>query len=113
MEWDKIWASNKKNIDALSGRYFAISKDRISTLNILNFEGEESKLLTIPVFDKNPALGMKVQYKSNKLYIEFEDANSFVEGEKITLMKWGNFMVKKIQKSEQNIEIDAEYLPED
>ena len=40
MEWDKIWATNKKNIDPNSGRYFAISKDRISTINIINFEGD-------------------------------------------------------------------------
>jgi glutamyl-tRNA synthetase len=37
MEWDKIWASNKKIIDVNSGRYYAISKDKISTLKITNF----------------------------------------------------------------------------
>jgi glutamyl-tRNA synthetase len=25
MEWDKLWATNKKNIDPVSGRYTAIS----------------------------------------------------------------------------------------
>jgi len=25
MEWDKLWATNKKNIDPVSGRYTAIA----------------------------------------------------------------------------------------
>ena len=76
MEWDKIWASNKKIIDSKSGRFTAISKDKISTLKITNFEGSSSKLETIPIYDKNADLGNKIIYKSDSLYIEFEDANS-------------------------------------
>lgn len=40
MEWDKLWATNKKNIDPISGRYTAISLDKICTLNITNVEDE-------------------------------------------------------------------------
>lgn len=86
MEWDKIWASNKKNIDSQSGRFTAISKDRISTLKITNFEGTDSKLETIPIYDKNLELGNKIIYKSDSLYLEFEDASSLVEGEKVILI---------------------------
>ena len=42
MEWDKIYSSNKKIIDARSGRFYALSKEKISTLKITNFDGEES-----------------------------------------------------------------------
>lgn len=41
MEWDKIYATNKKNIDNISGRYYAISKDRISKLTITNLPEEQ------------------------------------------------------------------------
>jgi len=40
MEWDKLWSTNKKNIDINSGRYMAISKDKISTLKLSNYEEE-------------------------------------------------------------------------
>lgn len=59
MEWDKLWSSNKKNIDINSGRYMAISKDKISSLKITNLESEDSILTTIPVYDKNLKLGEK------------------------------------------------------
>ena len=45
--------------------------------------GEDSILTTIPVYEKNLALGNKVQYKSNKLYLEYEDCASLNEGEKV------------------------------
>ena len=59
MEWDKLWATNKKNIDNLSGRYTAISKEKISVFNIKNVD-EKSELTTIPIYDKNPSLGNKI-----------------------------------------------------
>jgi glutamyl-tRNA synthetase len=36
MEWDKIWAINKKIIDPECARYTAISKENISTLILTN-----------------------------------------------------------------------------
>lgn len=76
MEWDKIFASNKKIIDPLSGRYYAISKNKLSTLKVTNFGSEESQMTTVNVYDKNTALGQKLIYKSDLLYVEFEDADS-------------------------------------
>jgi glutamyl-tRNA synthetase len=32
MEWDKLWAINKKNIDLRANRYSAISNDKISQI---------------------------------------------------------------------------------
>ena len=86
MEWDKLWATNKKNIDPVSGRYTAISQDRICIMNVQNVE-PESTMTTIPLYDKNPSLGTKIQFKSNQLYLEFEDVTTLKEGEKVNIIK--------------------------
>jgi len=41
MEWDKIWAINKKRLDPISVRYVSVSKDKTSVINLTNYEGDE------------------------------------------------------------------------
>lgn len=43
-------------------------------------------------------MGKRTQLRYNKLYIEQDDAKELVEGNKLTLMKWGNSVVTKIEK---------------
>jgi glutamyl-tRNA synthetase len=47
--------------------------------------------------------------------IEFEDASELKEGEKITLMKWGNIVLSKVEKSEDgnSITLEGKFDPED
>jgi len=70
-------------------------------------------MFTIPVYDKNLKLGEKAQYKSNSLYLEYEDASNINEGEKITLMKWGNVMINKVTKTENSVSLEGEFLKDD
>ena len=49
MEWDKLWAMNKKFIDPISGKYTAISLSKISTIQVLNLSDEEDCTITIPL----------------------------------------------------------------
>lgn len=61
MEWDKLWAINRKIIDPIAARYTAISLDKPSKLRITNIEN-----FNIPrckVFPAHP----KVYFFSNKL----------------------------------------------
>ena len=59
-------------------------------------------------------MGNKILFKSNRLYIEFEDANCLKAGEKVTLMKWGNFLIESIKESENgSLILTANYLPDD
>jgi hypothetical protein len=61
MEWDKLWAINKKIIDPLSGRYSSISANKMCTLTLT--EGysctDDQHIVTIPVHQPNPSLGDK------------------------------------------------------
>jgi len=44
---------------------------------------------------KNPSLGSKAVVYGNEVWIETDDASAIEEGEKVTLMKWGNITVTK------------------
>lgn len=91
MEWDKIWATNKDIIDPIVPRYSAIvDKVLIKILNV----GAEPKFETHPLHPKNKAIGEKTVEYSNEVYIEKADATEITIGEKVTLMKWGNIVIK-------------------
>jgi glutamyl-tRNA synthetase len=48
-----------------------------------------------PLHPKNASIGSKAVLYGKVVYIEKEDAETIIEGEKITLMKWGNVTISK------------------
>ena len=59
-------------------------------------------------------MGKRTQYRYNKLYIEQDDAKELNEGQKLTIYKWGNSMVTKIEKeNDKIIRVHANLTPED
>jgi hypothetical protein len=52
MEWDKIFAINKKIIDPEAARFTAISKEKICSLTLVN--GPELQAISVPVHPQNP-----------------------------------------------------------
>jgi len=94
MEWDKLWALNKDIIDPVTPRYTAIVKSTACKLFIENGpDAIESK--SQPLHPKNDAIGSKAVIYGKELWIEKDDASAIEEGEKITLMKWGNVTITK------------------
>ncbi len=113
MEWDKIWAINKRIIDPIAPRFTAIAKDKIAHLFLLNGP-KEMEMVSVAMHQQNANLGNKVIYKSKKLMIESEDASSLKVDEKITLMKWVNAKIVKIeQKADGSLYLEAEILEDD
>ena len=94
MEWDKIWANNKKVIDPIVPRYCAIGEDTCVKLHIQNGP-EKTEYRKQPLHPKDASVGEKDTAYGRELWIERDDANEIAEGEKITLMKWGNATVHK------------------
>ncbi len=45
MDWDKIWAINKKFIDDVAPRHTAVMKDRTVVVNVSGLSADESKVL--------------------------------------------------------------------
>ncbi|ETN01274.1 glutamate-tRNA ligase [Phytophthora nicotianae INRA-310] len=98
MEWDKFWTLNKRVLDPTAPRYFAVAKESSVPLTLTNVSGE---VIGIPVarHPKDPSMGNKMVRFCNKLLLERDDVNNFVEGEEVTLMRHGNIIVKKLNKA--------------
>jgi glutamyl-tRNA synthetase len=96
MEWDKLWATNVKIIDPVCPRYSAIGKVNMATVEVANWKGGELDVQSVAQHQKNPELGERPLFRSKRLCLEKEDAASFVVGEKVTFMRWGNVRVQSI-----------------
>lgn len=96
MEWDKIWALNKKVIDPIAPRYTALLKSEVVAIFIPEAQEEMNEC---PLHPKNPSVGNKEVWYGPKVFIEGEDAVTLSEGEMVTLMNWGNVKITKINKN--------------
>ena len=113
MEWDKIYAINRNYIDPIAKRYFAVSVEGAVNLIIDNMEDKVEEV-EVDWHQKNKELGKRIQKRYKKLVIEKEDANLLKEEQKLTLYKWGNSIVEKIEKDGDAIkEIHVKLTPED
>lgn len=93
LEWDGIWTVNKRVIDPIAPRYWAIAEEKMVPVKV---EGRDTDAETVekrPLHKKNPEVGEKDLVFSSNLIIEQEDAKSFGENEEITAMDWGNAYV--------------------
>ncbi|KAF7356999.1 Glutamyl-tRNA synthetase [Mycena venus] len=84
LEWDSLWALNKKIIDP---------KAPSVAVDVLNGPAEPFTK-SLPKHKKNPDVGTKVTTYSNKILVEQVDAASLDVGKEITLMDWGNAIVR-------------------
>ncbi|XP_028176463.1 bifunctional glutamate/proline--tRNA ligase [Ostrinia furnacalis] len=96
MEWDKIWAINKKVIDPIAPRYTALETSTVP-VNLKGVSSDSS--LTVPLHPKNPDVGNKTVWVSPRLLIDQADAKSLKEGENATFINYGNVMIDKIHKA--------------
>lgn len=113
MEWDKIYALNKGIIDPVVPRYTAIAKDSAVKLTITNGPAKPEAVMK-ELHNKNAELGNKPVMRGKNLLIEKNDAKEFKEGQKITLMKWGNVTINKIKQSKSgDLELEGTYDPDD
>ncbi|XP_047138951.1 bifunctional glutamate/proline--tRNA ligase isoform X1 [Hydra vulgaris] len=100
MEWDKIWAFNKKVIDPIAPRFNALLKSDVVPV-IVNGATESSA--EYPKHPKNDEVGKKQVYYSSKVYIEGEDANLMKENELVTFINWGNLRITKVNKEGEKV----------
>lgn len=105
MEWDSIWTLNKRLLDPVVPRYTALDEKDVVKCT-LSGAGVPSQPEDRPVprHKKNPELGDKVVTFAKDVLLEQVDAKTFVEGEIITLMDWGNVKVGAITKSGDKVE---------
>ncbi|KAI8971367.1 tRNA synthetases class I, catalytic domain-containing protein [Pilobolus umbonatus] len=100
LEWDKIWALNKKVIDPIAPRHTALLKENVVVCNV---KGAKAEVKEVLAHKKNPSVGKKNTHYGPKIYLEQEDAKSLENGEEVTLMDWGNAFVRNIVKNDKGI----------
>lgn len=106
MEWDKIWAFNKKVIDPVAPRFTALDNTNRVVVNVAGAKLESAQVSLHP---KNSEVGTKTIWMGPQVLIDYADAECLKEGENATFINWGNLMIKKINKSDGKISsIDAE-----
>lgn len=95
MEWDKIWAFNKKVIDPVAPRYTALSNSYVVPVSVPEATEEMKEVAKHP---KNAEVGMKEVWYGPRVLVEGADAETFTEGEMVTFINWGNLIITKINK---------------
>jgi glutamyl-tRNA synthetase len=98
LDWFSFWATNKKYIDPIASRFTAIAESAKVPVTIV---GAREGVITEEK-DKHAKytdLGKKKVVFSKNVVIEQEDAASFAQDEEITLMNWGNAIVRNISHS--------------
>eukprot|EP00775_Hariotina_reticulata_P007441 gene7441-7651_t len=96
-EWDKIWTINKKLIDPVCPRHTAVeAAGRV----LVTLAGAPSspEVVDIPRHKKCAAAGTKQLVKLDRVWVEQADAAALVEGQEVTLMDWGNALIKGVQR---------------
>lgn len=107
MEWDKIWAFNKKVIDPIAPRYTALTLNKTVVINVAGVTKAEQ--VQVAAHPKNPEVGQKTIWIGPRILIDYEDAETLKEGENTTFINWGNLLIKKINRdaSKKITSIDA------
>ncbi|XP_034232537.1 bifunctional glutamate/proline--tRNA ligase [Thrips palmi] len=106
MEWDKIWAFNKKVIDPVAPRFTALEAG--STVPVI-VKGVKEECLEVAKHPKNADIGMKKVWVGPRILIDYADAEVLKEGENTTFINWGNLIIKKINRKGGKIEsVEAE-----
>lgn len=99
MEWDKLWNINKKIIDPVCPRHTAILEENRVLLTLL--DGPTKPFVrVIPKHKKYEGAGEKATTFTKNIWIEQADAKAISPNEEITLMDWGNAIVKEVKKGE-------------
>ncbi|MES1909994.1 MAG: hypothetical protein MHM6MM_002665 [Cercozoa sp. M6MM] len=101
MEWDKIWARNKRVIDPQATRLFAVEHSSEATLvplTVVDAADTDTKMIRrVP---RVAEAGERALTLSKQVLIERADAEALVEGQDVVLMNWGPMMVTGIERDD-------------
>ncbi|MBA0571133.1 hypothetical protein Golob_004724 [Gossypium lobatum] len=99
MEWDKLWTLNKKIIDPVCPRHTAVIEERRLLLTLTN--GPDKPFVRIiPRHKKYDGAGEKATTYTKRIWLDYADAECISVDEEVTLMDWGNAIVKEIIKDQ-------------
>lgn len=99
MDWTSFWAANKKEIDPVSPRHTALTQKGAVKVTVTGADAPASpQTVDKPKHPKNKEVGLKAVTFSSEILLEQEDVALMKVGEEITLMAWGNAIVREIKE---------------
>lgn len=101
MEWDKIWAFNKKHLDPIVPRYTAIEQKDAVTVELEGYDGTHT--IDIAMHPKDPNLGSRKVKVSKELLMEQVDAATLKDGDIATFLSLGNVKINSVKKNENGV----------
>ena len=104
MEWEKLWTLNKRVIDPVCPRHVAIVDEGRVPLTLVNGPATP-EVVSLPKHKKHPPAGTKSTTRMSQIWLEQVDAALLKVGEEITLMDWGNCIVKKVDVDQGGVVI--------
>ena len=111
MEWDKIWAFNRKILDPVVARMTALVKQGLVRVRVVNAEVREGEA---PRHPKNPSVGMKPIWYCKDIFIESADAVTLRVDSRVVLINWGVAEVTVIQLAGGEVTcLEMKLCPED
>ncbi|KAI6657571.1 Bifunctional glutamate/proline--tRNA ligase [Oopsacas minuta] len=111
MDWDKIWAFNRKILDPVVPRMTALVKQGVVKVRVINAEVKEGQVAKHP---KNPSVGMKPIWYCKDILLEIADAKSLTRGCRVVLVNWGVAEVTNIKVIGRDItSVEMHLHPED
>ncbi|XP_025192197.1 bifunctional glutamate/proline--tRNA ligase-like, partial [Melanaphis sacchari] len=124
MQWDKIWSLNRSIIDSIAPRHTTLLLSNLNKENaILSYQPVEVvvenvekpyKIENVPRHPKNPQLGLKnCVWATPKILIDYSDAELLEAGRRATFINWGNLLIKRIERNQNNNKIEKIYAVSD
>ncbi|KAH8042832.1 hypothetical protein HPB51_025884 [Rhipicephalus microplus] len=95
MDWDKIWAFNKKVIDPVAPRHTAVEEQDFVVVDV---PGLKEDRLQVAVHPKNPALGEREVVVAQHLLVDQVDAQAMKAGDNVTFIGLGNLKIKSVDR---------------
>ncbi|KAI3422451.1 hypothetical protein GPALN_012959 [Globodera pallida] len=100
MEWDKVWAFNKKVIDPVASRYTALDDTSATLVPVKIRQFVEEEYRRVPLHPKKPDGDSKEVWFGPDLLVERTDADCFKVGDTVTFVNWGNMKVAEVRRDE-------------
>ncbi|KAI1318851.1 hypothetical protein EDD11_005697 [Mortierella claussenii] len=101
LEWDKLWAVNRKQIDPIAPRHTAV--ENVNKVKVTIAGADAYNLKEVPRHKKNEALGNKRTAYGPTIWMDQADCKELEVNEEVTLMDWGNAFIRSVEKNAEGI----------
>uniref|UniRef100_A0A803MFD2 Glutamate--tRNA ligase n=1 Tax=Chenopodium quinoa TaxID=63459 RepID=A0A803MFD2_CHEQI len=105
MQWDKLWTINKKIIDPIFPRHTAVLEEHRILITLVNGPAEPFVRI-MPRHKKFKEAGDKCTLYTKNIWIDYADALSISVNDEVTLMDWGNCIIKEIKRNEMDTVVE-------